>query len=184
METNPAPPSRRAHRPKPFAAVAGLIVVLLSREAGATEASPAVEVVPGHLYLARGVSFRNGDWVALEPAAVLLFRPPGPRRPVVLVARGVLGLGGSGGGLGLATSVAPPCPVPQACEATDFFWSGVAILEARVERTYGLTTWRNATYLGPQLTFSVSLLKASVGWMVDVDDRSDRHLQIGFGAGF
>lgn len=161
-----------------------VVLVLLSHDVGATEAPPAEEVVAGHVYVARGASFRHGDWVALEPAGVFMFGPPGAGRPVVLVARPVLGLGGSGVGLGLATSLTPPCLVAQPCDPIAFFWSGVGTLEARIERMYGLTTWRDATYLGPQLTLSFSLIKASVGWMVDVNDRSDRHLQIGFGGGF
>jgi hypothetical protein len=57
-------------------------------------------------------------------------------------------------------------------------------LEARIERMYGLSSWRSATYLGPHLSLSVLVLKASVGWMIDVNDRSNHHIQLAFGGGF
>jgi hypothetical protein len=49
---------------------------------------------------------------------------------------------------------------------------------------YGPTHWRSATYLGPHLSLSGYLLKASVGWMIDASDRSDSHLQAAIGFGF
>ena len=57
-------------------------------------------------------------------------------------------------------------------------------LEARVERMYGPTSWRSATYFGPQLSLSIFVLKASLGLMVDLDDQTNRHLQVGVGFGF
>jgi hypothetical protein len=57
-------------------------------------------------------------------------------------------------------------------------------LEARLERMYGLTSWRSATYLGPHLSLSALVMKASVGWMTNVNDRGDHHIQLAVGAGF
>ena len=51
-------------------------------------------------------------------------------------------------------------------------------------RGSGVTSWRDATYAGPQLSLSVFVLKASVGWMVDVNDRTEHHAQLGLGFGF
>jgi hypothetical protein len=57
-------------------------------------------------------------------------------------------------------------------------------LEARIERMYGVSDWRSATYLGPHISISAYLPKASVGWMVNTNDRSDHHVQLAVGAGF
>jgi hypothetical protein len=57
-------------------------------------------------------------------------------------------------------------------------------LEAHIERMYGPTSWRSATYAGPQLSLSLFVLKASLGWMVDLSDRTDHHVQIALGGGF
>ena len=42
----------------------------------------------------------------------------------------------------------------------------------------------SATYAGPHLSFSALVMKVSLGWMVDVNDRSDHHIQLAIGAGF
>jgi hypothetical protein len=59
-----------------------------------------------------------------------------------------------------------------------------ASVEAHVERMYGPTSWRGATYAGPNVSVSLILLKASLGWMVDLGDHADRHVQVALGAGF
>ncbi len=67
----------------------------------------------------------------------------------------------------------------------DFFVGSFISLEAHVERTYvEAIGWRHATYAGPQLSLSLFVLKVSVGWMVDVTDRANTHVQVGVGAGF
>jgi hypothetical protein len=142
------------------------------------------------VFLVRGASFREGDLFAIEPSGLFVFGPF--RRPVVGVARAVVGAGGSGVGIGVAVNTLRSCWGDQAClQGIDFFVGPFVSLEARVERMYGqfwqtsgVTKWRDATYAGPQLSFSVFVLKASVGWMVDVTDRTNHHAQLGLGFGF
>jgi len=183
METNP----RRFDFASGLGGAAATIsfaatLVLTSGKARAQN-NPVVIVVPEHVFLVRGASFRNGDLIAIEPSGLFSFGPIGP--PVVMVARAVLGLGGSGGGIGLAINPIPQCPGTEMCwKGEDFFTGPFISLEGRIERMYGLTSWRSATYVGPQLSLSIFVLKASLGWMIEVDDREDQHLQIGFGAGF
>ena len=145
----------------------------------------ALTLVPEHVYLVRGGSFRNGDLLTIEPSALLFFGPIAP--PVAMVARGIVGIGGSGGGIGFAANLLSPSPCSEMClkDNDDFFMGPFISLEAHVERTYiPVIGWRNATYAGPQLSLSFFLLKASVGWMVDVTDRTNAHIQVGVGAGF
>jgi hypothetical protein len=153
------------------------ILMLVSSKAVADD-HPAATVVPGRLVVVRGYSFRNGDWFAFEPSGLVLFGGL-PFRPVVGVVRAVAGVGGSGGGIGLGLNLNQPCDTVD-----DLAMGPFVTLEGRVERTYGPTSWRSATYVGPQLTLSAYILKASVGWMVDVNDRTDHHIQIGLGGGF
>ncbi len=49
---------------------------------------------------------------------------------------------------------------------------------------YGWTHWHDATYVGPQVSVSGYVLKASIGWMAAVNDRKDNHIQVGVGFGF
>jgi hypothetical protein len=144
---------------------------------------PIATVVPGHIFMVPGLSIRNGDWVAAEPTFWFVRKLMGPGRPIVLVARAIVGIGGSGGGVGFAPTLEPPCRTTEACSETPFFWPPVS-LEAHIERMYGPTHWRAATYLGPQLSASAYVLKASIGWMVNVKERSDNHVQVGIGFGF
>jgi len=60
----------------------------------------------------------------------------------------------------------------------------IAGVEAHIERMYGPTDWRSATYLGPQLSLSVYVLKASIGVMTNMGDQRDRRGQLGIGGGF
>ncbi len=158
--------------------------IAVSGKAHAQNSPFALTVVPGHVFVVRGASFRSGDLFALEPSG-LFFLGAG-RPPVAGVARAVVGVGGSGGGIGLAANLWPSCWGAQPDPGDQGFCIGPFMsLEARVERMYGLSSWRSATYVGPQLTLStVVVLKASLGWMVDVGDRTDRHVQFGFGFGF
>ena len=159
-------------------------LVLISRTACAQN-HPVAVLVPEQVYLLpAGISFRNGDYVAIEPTALFFAGPV--VRPVALVVRGVLGVGGSGGGIGLALNALPRCPQAYACwgEGDDFVMGPFVSLEARVERTYFPVGWRRATYAGPQLSLSVYVLKASMGWMFDVTDRNNSHPQLGVGFGF
>ena len=141
-------------------------------------------LVPEHVYLLpAGMSVRQGDHVALEVPALFFAGPV--VRPVALVARVVLGAGGAGGGIGLAINPQPRCPSAYDCWRDDDFFMGPFVsLEARVERTYLWTSWPKATYAGPQLSMSVYVLKASMGWMFDVTDRTHNHPQLGVGFGF
>jgi hypothetical protein len=148
----------------------------------------ALTEVPQHVYLLRGDSFRNGDLITIEPSALFFYGPIAP--PVALVARGIVGIGGSGVGVGLAANLLPqywhqPTPLK---DNDDFFMGPFASLEGHIERTYvpelRRVGWRPATYAGPQLSLSLYLLKASLGWMVDVTDRTNAHVQVGVGGGF
>jgi hypothetical protein len=160
------------------------VILMLLGGAAHADDHPTVPVVSGRLFLTRGFSFRKGDWFSFEPSFLLVSGAAGPGRPIVGVARPMLGVGGSGAAIGVATSLARPCPEGEACQASDFLLSLPVSFEARVERMYGPTSWRRATYLGPQVTVSAYLFKAFAGWMVDVNDRTDRHVQLGIGFGF
>ena len=141
---------------------------------------PVATLAPERVFVVRGVSVRQGDWLAIEPSFLFVPGSTGRRSPLVVVARPMLGVGGSGIGIGLAPILA--CSEP--CPMTDALMVLPVSLEARIERMYGLTSWRRATYIGPHVSLSAFVLKASVGWMVDVNDRSDHHLQLAIGAGF
>jgi hypothetical protein len=160
-----------------------VILLLLGRAAHADD-YPEVPLVPGRVFLTRGFSFRKGDWFSFEPSFLFVSGAGGPGRPIVGVARPILGVGGSGAAIGVATSLARPCPGAEPCQANDFVFSLPVSFEARVERMYGPSSWRGATYLGPQATVSAYVFKASLGWMVDVNDRTNRHVQLGIGFGF
>ncbi len=107
----------------------------------------------------------------------------GPSWRMVFLARAIVGVGGSGGGIGLGPTWASPCQTADECKGEPFFWPPVT-LEAHLERMYGPTPWRSATYVGPQVSCSAYVLKASVGWMVDASDRHDPDVQVGIGFGF
>jgi hypothetical protein len=156
---------------------------LISGKALAQNSPFALSVVAGHVYVVRGASIRNGDYLSVEPSGLFFFGPIGP--PLALVARPMLGIGGSGAGIGLALSLAPALTAVDSRGLDDDFFIGpFASLEAHVERMYGPTSWRSAIYAGPQLSLSLFVLKASLGWMVDVGDHRDRHVQVALGAGF
>jgi len=154
-------------------------LLLISGKARADD-YPVLTLVPEHVFVVRGGSVRQGDWFAIEPSFLFVPGSTGRRSPLVLVARPMLGVGGSGAGIGLAPILA--CSEP--CPMTDALMILPVSLEARIERMYGPTSWRSATYFGPHLSLSAYLWKASVGWMVDGNDRSDHHIQLAFGAGF
>jgi hypothetical protein len=63
-------------------------VVLISGRAHAQN-YPVIAVVPKHVFVVRGASFRNGDLFAIEPSGLFLFGPID--RPFAMVARAVLG---------------------------------------------------------------------------------------------
>jgi hypothetical protein len=139
---------------------------------------PVVALTPDRTFVVRGASVRQGDLFAIEPS--FLFAPAGRDSPLVLVARPILGVGGSGLGIGLA----PILGCSQPCPMMDAVMILPVSFEARIERMYGLSSWRSATYAGPHLSFSALVMKVSLGWMVDVNDRSDHHIQLAIGAGF
>ena len=129
-----------------------------------------------------GVSFRNGDYFAVEPGIVHFGAPTESGRLLAAMVRGQLGVGGCGGGLGLATSL---WPSPGRHELRDLYFVGVVILEARVERMYGTTSWQHTTYAGPHLSVVLPIIpKVSLGWMIGVHDAADNHVQVGLGFGF
>jgi hypothetical protein len=171
METKPPPWFSRR-----FIAVASVVLALLGRtpEARAVEAP----VLPS-------LSIRNGDWVAVGGLGVGLLGSTAPGRTFAVVVRGELGLGGVGAGLGLATNMfAGSCLAPGGCSRSDFFGSGVGSLEARVERMYGLTSWRHTTYVGGQLSLSLVIWKPAIGVMFDAHDPRDARLQVATGCGW
>jgi hypothetical protein len=141
-------------------------------------------LVPGHVYELAGLTVGNGNYVSLDWSEMFFAGPI--TRPVGMFARGVFGVGGSGLGMGLSMNVSPRCPGATICwrDDDDYFIGPFVSLEGRIERTYNWDGgWPNATYVGPQLTVS-ALLKASVGWMVDVTNQSNNRVQVGFGEGF
>jgi len=160
-----------------------VIVVACGRDARADDYELAT-LVPQRVFLVRGLSLRNGDYLSLEPSFWLT--PPDPfvlGAAFAVVARPMLGVGGAGAGIGLATSGFTMCVGQPNCSLEKFFWLPFS-LEARIERMYGPTHWRHTTYFGPTLSLSGIILKASVGWMVDASDRNDHHVQVAIGAGF
>ena len=161
-----------------------MAVLLLSGAKAHAQNHSVQMVVPGHVYVVPGFSFRSGDYLVLEPSGLCVFGPIAP--PVAVVARPMLGVGGSGVGLGLALNPFPESmrPYPGGLPDPDFFLGPFISLEAHVERMYSATSWRHATYAGPQLSLSVLVLKVSMGWMIDVGDHTDHHLQFALGFGF
>jgi len=139
---------------------------------------------PREARLAVGVELRNGDWLAVEPIGLVLIGGSEDAANVAAMARGVLGVGGSGGAIGLATGLGGPCIEPEPCRLRDSVFSSIVGIEARVERTYGLSTWRRTTYVGPHLFFGGVLMKCSVGWMFDANNKTNNHFQLGLGGGW
>src|ERR1044071_5143275 len=76
-----------------------VFLVLVGREAGAQN-YPVLPVVPDHVYVTRGGGLRQGDLFTIEPS--FLFLPGGRDGSFVVVGRPMLGLGGSGMGIGIA----------------------------------------------------------------------------------
>jgi hypothetical protein len=182
MRTNPRPFSFARRLGGATATIALTTTLVLISGRAQAQSRAAGTVVPSHVFGA-GLSLRNGDLFAIEPSGRFFFGPIRP--PVTMVVHAVLGVGGSGGGIGFAMSLMPRRPGAEpCCQREDFFWGTFVSLEARVERMYGPTSWRRATYVGPQLSLSSYILKASLGWMVDVNDQTNRHLQIGVGTAF
>jgi hypothetical protein len=169
METKPRPRISLA-----LFALASAVLTLLDGRAEAIETF----VVPG-------LSVRNGDWVGIDGLGVALLGSPRPGRTIAAVLRGELGLGGAAGGLGLATNLlSGSCSAPGGCSMSDFLGSGMGTLEARIERMYGLTSWRHATYVGGQLSWSLVIWKPSIGVMFDAHDPRDARLQVATGCGW
>jgi len=160
----------------------GLIAALLLIGGGKAHAQnhAVLTRVPGHVYEVSGFSMRNGDYFVLEPSWLFFFGPIQP--PVALVARSMLGIGGSGAGVGLALN--PWMREVAGRPNVDDLMGPFVSLEAHIERTYWVTSWRSTTYAGPQLSLSIYVLKASLGWMVDLGDHTDHHFQVAIGGGF
>jgi hypothetical protein len=183
MQTNPTHFSFASRLGGATATISLAAALVLTSGRAQAQNYPVATVVPGHVYGVRGFSIRNGDYLVLEPSFLFVFGPVRP--PLTVVARAMLGIGGSGAGIGLAMNLMPSSPgvEPRTSEA-DYFMGPFVSLEAHIERMYGPTSWRGATYAGPQLSLSLFVLKASLGWMVDLGDRTDHHVQIGLGGGF
>jgi len=179
MDTNHRAPTRLGLAG--FIAAASLVTLGLTRSAHAD--SPLVlTLVPKHVFSARGFSVRNGDYFVLEPAFLFVGDVKPGSRPIVGVVRPMVGVGGSGLGVGFAFE---PFFGPIGARDIEDYVSILPIsLEAHVERMYRPTDWRSATYLGPQLSLSIYVLKASVGVMTNVGDQHDRRAQFGIGGGF
>jgi hypothetical protein len=158
-------------------------IMLLAREAR-TDSPLVATLVPKHVFLAGGVSVRGGDYFSIEPSFLFVANTKPGSRPIVAVARPMAGVGGSGVGVGLAWR--PIWPIEnERPEGVEDYVSILPIsLEVHVERMYRPTNWHSATYLGPQLSLSVLVLKASAGLMFNADDQRDRHAQLGIGCGF
>jgi len=182
MDTN-----RRASRRSGlarFIVAASLVTLGMSRAAHA-DSHLVIALVPKHVFSARGFSVRDGDYFVLEPSFLFVGDAKPGSRPIVGVVRPMVGVGGSGLGVGFAYQ---PFFGPIAGGCDQDIEDYVAILpisvEAHVERMYGPTEWRSATYLGPQLSLSIYVLKVSVGVMTNVGDQRDRRGQLGIGGGF
>jgi hypothetical protein len=147
---------------------------------------PAEEARPPEARFAIGAQLRNGDWFVIEPLALIWLAEPGPTigLPLVATARGVLGVGGSGGAIGFGTGLGTTCATRGRCKLRDSMFSSIVDIEAAVERTYGGTTWRHATYMGPRLSSGGTDFKWSAGWMFDLDGGSNHHFQFGAGIGW
>ena len=155
--------------------LAGVLLVLLAGQAEARSR----DLDP---YPIIGMSVRNGDYLALEPGIMHLGLPAESGRLFAATVRGELGIGGSGGGIGLATNF---CPSPGPHDLRDFYYDGIIMLEARIERMYGPTSWRHTTYAGPHLSIALPIVpKVSLGWMIDLHHAADNHVQLGLGGGF
>ena len=165
--------------------VASLLVMLVASRARAEARPPQnqeAQEQPQRAYVLFAIQGRNGDYLAFEPVALFLLGAPGKsHRPIAALVRGELGVGGAGGGVGLAIDWWPsanPYPNPE-----EIIYGGLMTVEARAERMYGPTSWTHTTYVGPQGSFNL-MFKFSVGWMINVRDSRDDHLQFGLGAGF
>jgi hypothetical protein len=144
----------------------------------------AAQAGPREARVAVGCEVRNGDWLAFEALGLVLVGGSEDGANVAATARGVAGLGGAGGAIGLATGLGGPCVEREPCALRESVFSSIVGVEARVERTYGPSTWRHATYAGPHLSFGGVFMKWSAGWMFDLDDRTNNHLQLGIGGGW
>jgi hypothetical protein len=184
MKTGSDQGNSAIHRSGVAAKIAlSVAIMLLAREARAD--SPVVAtLVPKHVFLARGFSVRGGDYFSIEPAFLFVANTKPGGRPIVGVARPMAGVGGSGVGVGLALQPIGPIESERPEGVEDYVSILPISLEVHVERMYKPTNWHSATYLGPQLSLSVFVLKASAGLMFNADDQRDRHAQLGIGCGF
>ena len=157
--------------------------MLLAPEARA-DGPMVATLVPKHVFLARGFSVREGDYFSIEPSFLFVANSKPGSRPIVGVARPMVGVGGSGVGVGLAWEPFAPIEGGLPQDVEDYVAILPISLEVHVERMYEPTHWHGATYLGPQLSFSAFVLKASIGFIVNADDQRDRHVQLGIGCGF
>ena len=184
MKTGSDQGNSAIHRSGVAAKIAlSVIIVLLARKARAD--SPVVAtLVPKHVFLARGFSVRGGDYFSIEPSFLFVANTKPGSRPIVGVVRPMAGIGGSGIGVGLAFQPIGPIESERPEGVGDYVSILPISLEVHVERMYKPTPWHSATYLGPQLSLSVFVLKASAGLMFNADDQRDRHAQFGIGCGF
>jgi hypothetical protein len=160
-----------------------VVIMLLAPEARA-DGPMVATLVPKHVFLARGFSVRGGDYFSIEPSFLFVANSKPGSRPIVGVARPMAGVGGSGLGVGVAWQPFAPIKGELREDLEDYVGILPISLEAHVERMCGPTHWHGATYLGPQISLSAFVLKASIGFMVNADDQRDRHVQLGIGCGF
>jgi len=156
-----------------FVAAVSLVALMIGDEA---------QVHAAEAYPVLGVEIRNGDILAFEPGVIaVLGTPAKSSRPLIASLRGELAGGGAGVGVGLVIAATDkPDPDPR-----DLLFGGLALVEMRVERMYASTSWNHTIYAGPQLTFCAPVVpKVSLGWMVDLRDAADNHVQVGLGFGF
>jgi hypothetical protein len=159
-------------------------MLLASRAEARADQSDVVPGLIGHrdkAAILAGLSFRNGDWLVVDGLGmVVVFDPPLSDRCVAATVRGEVGIGGSAVAIGLATNAGS-----TSCAWDDFSESGIATLEARVERTYGPTGWRRTEYVGAQVSLAIPWWwRPSLAWMFNVHDAADNHVQVGLGLGF
>jgi hypothetical protein len=165
--------------------LAGIVVVTLAL-AGRSQAAQPDSYFPSLYWNGRAVvlptaTFRNGDWFSLGAVGIVTLSPQTCGRYLAATSRAEAGVGGAAAAIGLATNIGDaPCELNNALTG-----SGLLSLEARVARTYGLTSWHRTDYAGAQVSLAVFAVgRLTLGLMVDVHDHQARHTQLGYGVLF
>src|SRR5215831_18491436 len=111
------------------AVISFVTTLLLIRGTAHAQNRFAMPLVPGHVYELAGLTVGNGNYVSLDWSEMFFAGPI--TRPVGMFARGVIGVGGSGLGMGLSMNVSPRCPGAMICwrDDDDYFIGPFVSLE-------------------------------------------------------